>query len=160
MGKPSISMGFENRTTCCMCPPPFLSPPLRPNPFALLSIREPIASRGNDGCKPSRTCFPILRKNTGCSLAERTREEDGRKRGVCFEKYKPPVFFFLLRLTQQFPALMSAVLARTNKSRVPTTAWLCILRHDSAMVNNLGYVGLVWISLANLLKCRWCIVFE
>lgn len=45
--------------------------PLRLNPLALLSIREPIASRGNDGCKPSRTCFPISSKNTGCTPAER-----------------------------------------------------------------------------------------
>lgn len=49
--------------------------PLRPNPLALLSIREPIASRGNDGCKPSRTCFPISSKNTGRTPAEREYAE-------------------------------------------------------------------------------------
>lgn len=57
MGKPSISMGFENRTTCCMRPPFDLPPVPRraacllalgtPERFSpSLSIREPIASRG------------------------------------------------------------------------------------------------------------------
>ena len=57
-------MGFENRTTCCMPTPPppprcslpsLLLLPFRNRSLTLLSIREPIASPGNDACEPSRT---------------------------------------------------------------------------------------------------------
>jgi len=79
------------------CALPLCRHPLYPNPLALLSIREPIASRGNDGCKPSRTCFPISSKNTDCTPAKREYvERMNRKRNALRNINDSIVFFFVI----------------------------------------------------------------
>lgn len=89
MGKPSISMGFENRTTCCMCPPS-LSPPRPPSPE---STRPPLDTRADS--------FPRERwlqtvPNVFPDIEQKYRPHAGRER-ICgedvsrekrFEKYK------------------------------------------------------------------------
>lgn len=106
MGKPSISMGFENRTTCCMCPPPLSPPPRHPRSSSLESTRPPLDTRADSfpGERWSQTVpnvFPDIGEKYGPHAAkrEREREEDTysrrrkkrsaeRKREECFEKYK------------------------------------------------------------------------
>lgn len=87
-----------------LCRPP---PSLYPDSLALLSIHEPIASRGNDGCKPSRTCFPISRKNTVRAPVERIcREKMCRERNA-LRNINVSAPFFLLQLTSHINATRS-----------------------------------------------------
>lgn len=58
MGKPSISMGFENRTTCCM--PTYPPPPPPASPFPEPFAHPPLDTRADSFPRerlPSRTRF-------------------------------------------------------------------------------------------------------
>lgn len=80
MGKPSISMGFENRTTCCMCPPP-LSPPRPPSPE---TTRPPLDTRA-DSFPRERwlQTVPNVFPDIGQKYARPGREREYVERRMC-----------------------------------------------------------------------------
>lgn len=83
MGKPSISMGFENRTTCCMCPPP-----LSPSSFPLPGFTRPPLDTRADSFPRERwlqtvpNVFPDIEEKYG----QRARRENMWREDVSEER--------------------------------------------------------------------------
>lgn len=98
MGKPSISMGFENRTTCCMptYPPP---PPPPASPFPEPFAHPPLDTRADSFPRerlPSRTRFlpPFtLRYKNRYAWKERERRINFSRDELCVY-----IYLFLLLL--------------------------------------------------------------